>query len=237
MWRRVVLLIAVGLVAAGCGFNSDPEDAAGGAREIPAPKSSGWGTVPIESLDADAGAERVVSDDVGSDDFTSDDALSDDDELEVPEAEPVVAPEGVLVPVSEGICAVFLAVMVTSPAEFGSDSAATAAYRSALEPISVEAATLLDEVSSGGASSDRLWQLLGRLDEITLAGCSVPFANAQIILATYDVDDVVAGWPSSMPCFVATGEPLSAFTLSHAAVDCSTGQQVGWRDGEWQVEP
>lgn len=224
MWRKIVLFIGAGLVAASCGFISDSEDSAEGARELPAPRSSGWGTVPIEAAETDLGAERVVPEDVVSESVVTGEAVSVDS-----------TPEGVFVPAGGGICAVFLAVMVTSPDEFGSDGAASAAYRSALEPISAEAATLLDEVSSGGASNDRLWQLLAQLDEITLAGCSVPFANAQIILAKYDVDGVAAGWPSVMPCFVATGEPLSASTLSHAAVDCGTGQPVSWRDGEWQV--
>jgi hypothetical protein len=163
MWGKVVLLIAVGLAAASCGLNSDLGDTAGVTREIPAPKSSGWGTVPVESVEANTGAERIVSDDAASDGAASD------------QGEPESSPEGVFVPTGDGICAVFLAVMLTSPDEFGSDLAANAAYRSALEPINAEAASLLDEVRSESAASDRLWELLARLDEITLAGCSVPF--------------------------------------------------------------
>jgi len=89
-------------------------------------------------------------------------------------------------------------------------------------------------VSTGLSVSDRLWQDLARLDVFTTVACGVPFANAQIILATYDVEGA-SGWPTAMPCFVATGETLSATTLSHEAVDCLSGQSVGWRGGEWRL--
>lgn len=214
MWRKMVLLLALGLVAVGCGAEEGPEAFTGVARELPEPKSSGWGTSEPAGVQAETSATPSTSAAI---------------------AVPTGTPDGVFIPVQDGICAVFLAVMLTSPETFGSDDAANAAYRSALEPIGAEAAALLDEVRGGSTGPDRLWQALTQLDEITLAGCAIPFTNAQIILAAYDVEGASSGWPSIMPCFAPTGDALSASTLSYAPVDCGTGQSVTWRDGRWQV--
>ncbi len=202
---------------AGCGADAI-EEFTGVNREIPEPKSA-WATTtpPLAAVD---GGEPVAPVTTASAPATS---IAAD-----------LSVEGALVQSNDGICAVFLAVMLTSPDTFGSDEAANAAYRPALEPISAEAAALLDAVSTGASTAGRLWQDLARLDALAADACGVPFANAQIVLATYNVEGA-GGWPTAMPCFVPTGETLCATALSHAAVDCLSGQAVTWRDGEWRL--